>query len=246
MLYFAIDKRWSFKRIFKVGCLVFFSVMASYSYALDKGEVSVEHSPSGHFDFYVFALTWQPSYCTINNLKSCPNTFKIHGLWPYFKAPVNGRVKNYHPSYCFASPGCSSFEDCSIDKRVIHLISENTRLKKWFPDDPSALLKHEWRKHGTCAGVNQTEYFDLIETFKQGLDYQSLTKKIQAKNGQPMTRKEVLSTLPGNTSLWCKQYNGKDYLYEVHFFIGKQGEAFHHANTQIGDVCPEQFIAPVY
>ncbi len=217
------------------------------SSALDKWETSVEHSPSGQFDFYVYALTWQPSYCKINSLTSCPNAFKAHGIWPYFKTPKNSKIQNYHPAYCFASPGCSTFEDCPLDSKTVRFVKENPRLKALRPDAPDTLLQHEWRKHGTCSGLSQIDYFNLLTRFESSLQYGTLLNKLKEKNNQPITRKEVIASLPANTSLWCKNYQGKDYLFEIHFYIDKQGEPFNDSGPQqIGDPCPEKFIAPLY
>jgi ribonuclease T2 len=215
------------------------------AFLMDSWERDVENSPSGIFDFYVYAITWQPSFCQINNINTGSNEFKLHGVWPYFKTPETSSIKNYHPSFCLASPGCSSFEVCDITNETINTIQNDPVLKAMLPDNPQKLLAHEWIKHGICSGLNQQDYFFLAKNFKNKVDYKNLEDLIKEKNGEVITRKEVMDTLPESTSLWCKQHNGVDYLYEVHFFLDKSGNNFFDTDTQIGNPCPETFIAPV-
>ncbi|WP_368465606.1 ribonuclease [Hoeflea sp. TYP-13] len=109
-----------------------------------------ETAPAGSgFDFYVLALSWSPSYCEAEgeraNKQQCGGErqygFVVHGLWPQFE-------KGY-PQFCIEDP-----------QKV------EVRIEDGFLDImPSrALIRHQWKKHGTCAGLSQTHYFDTIRT----------------------------------------------------------------------------------
>ena len=101
------------------------------------------------FDFYVLALSWSPTYCLHEGRErqdrtQCGNRekhdFIVHGLWPQFE--------QRYPEYC------------------------PTRLSDRVPDTlgrsvmdltPSmGLIGHMWRKHGTCSGLSQADYFTVV------------------------------------------------------------------------------------
>lgn len=101
------------------------------------------------FDFYVLALSWSPSYCAAEgenaNRQQCnaskPYGFIVHGLWPQFE-------KGY-PEFCANDGG-----------RVDRKIEEEMRTIM-----PSVgLIRHQWKKHGTCSGLSQQDYFQTLAT----------------------------------------------------------------------------------
>lgn len=101
---------------------------------------------SGKFDFYVLALSWSPSYCrsegTDANRQQCGTdkyySFIVHGLWPQFE--------NGYPSRCATR----------LSDRVPNGLARSlTDIMPSF-----GLIGHQWRKHGTCSGLNQQEYFE--------------------------------------------------------------------------------------
>ena len=99
----------------------------------------------GQFDYYALALSWSPSYCAgsgrAEKSPQCsgtrPYAFVLHGLWPQYE-------KGY-PASC------------------------RTRTKPWVPSQTiSAMLDimparglviHQYRKHGTCSGMEADRYF---------------------------------------------------------------------------------------
>ena len=113
-------------------------------------------SPSGDaaraddFDFYVLSLSWSPSWCSANDrggrTAQCNGRrsygLVVHGLWP--------QNERGWP------------EDCASDEpdRV-----PDSLLRGYYDIIPSAgLAGHEWRKHGTCSGLNQSRYFSTIRS----------------------------------------------------------------------------------
>lgn len=98
--------------------------------------------PSG-FDFYVLALSWSPSFCALEGRekgrRQCegpPQGFVLHGLWP--------QNERGYPEFC-------EHPSRNAPASVIRSISG------LFPED--GLARHQWRKHGTCAGLPPTAYF---------------------------------------------------------------------------------------
>lgn len=95
----------------------------------------------GRFDFYVLSLSWTPSYCEDegrNDRSQCgarPYAFVVHGLWP--------QNERGFPDYCDAGvePGRAD-------------IAAALALT---PSEP--LIRHEWRRHGTCSGLTPAAYF---------------------------------------------------------------------------------------
>jgi ribonuclease T2 len=101
-----------------------------------------------NFDFYVLSLSWSPSWCATNDRNGssaqCDSrrryTFITHGLWPQNE---RGWPQN-----------CDSREPSRVPQSLV---------RQYYDIIPSAgLAGHEWRKHGTCSGLNQRTYFETM------------------------------------------------------------------------------------
>ncbi|MEM1378714.1 MAG: ribonuclease T [Pseudomonadota bacterium] len=99
------------------------------------------------FGFYVLALSWSPGYCRSQgdrgNRQQCGDgtsfEWVVHGLWPQFERGF--------PEFCGARG----------DERVPRALGETL-----FDIMPSmGLIGHQWRKHGSCSGLTQDDYFDV-------------------------------------------------------------------------------------
>lgn len=99
------------------------------------------------FDFYVLALSWSPGYCRSQgeraNRQQCgsgrAHEWVVHGLWPQFERGF--------PEFC--EPG--------KDERVSRDLGETM-----FDIMPSmGLIGRQWRKHGSCSGLDHAQYFDV-------------------------------------------------------------------------------------
>jgi ribonuclease T2 len=100
---------------------------------------------AGDFDFYVLALSWSPTYCTLENQPDdaqCgveEHGFILHGLWPQYESG--------YPEYCRSA----------MSDRI-----SNATIRSIFEIMPSAgLARYQWRKHGICTGLRQDAYFAL-------------------------------------------------------------------------------------
>lgn len=100
----------------------------------------------GEFDFYVLALSWSPTYCAEAGARAdrvqCggprPFGFVLHGLWPQHE-------RGFPRACATAERGPNrGLVDDMLDVM------------------PSpALVRHQWRAHGTCSGLGPRGYFDL-------------------------------------------------------------------------------------
>ncbi|HWD13730.1 ribonuclease T [Pseudochrobactrum sp. sp1633] len=114
-------------------------------------------SANANFDFYVLSLSWSPSYCADNgnraNARQQCGTgrsygFIVHGLWPQYDRGF--------PESC--------------DHRQANDLVPRDLVSELSDIMPSAgLMRHEWRKHGTCAGISQRDYFSTVQNAYQAV-----------------------------------------------------------------------------
>ena len=102
----------------------------------------------GKFDYYVLALSWSPSFCEVaaergrESRDQCgarPFSFVVHGLWPQYETGF--------PEHCVRD---APFLDSSLINSMLDLMPAR------------GLIIHEWKKHGTCAGLAPRAYFETV------------------------------------------------------------------------------------
>lgn len=97
------------------------------------------------FDFYVLSLSWSPTYCRSeegrDNRQQCGSDADygliVHGLWP--------QNETGYPEFC-SSGGQERVPD-GLGRSLFDIMPG------------MGLIGHEWRKHGTCSGLSQQDYF---------------------------------------------------------------------------------------
>ena len=159
----------------------------------------------GQFDYYAVALSWSPSYCaTRRDPAQCGRGlgFVLHGLWPQFE-------KGY-PQTCSTQPLPNAVRD------------------NYAPIFPSPkLVGHEWRKHGTCSGLDPQAYFALSAKLKKQLvipaSYRSPAAPVRATPGELVQAFRAANPgMPVNSVLpFCA--DGGRFLREVHACFNKAG-----------------------
>ncbi len=171
----------------------------------------------GEFDFYVLALSWSPSYCASEgpraNKQQCgssrPFGFVVHGLWPQneWGYPANCQVANNRSGGSY------------VPRRIISSLSDIM---------PAAgLVAYQWRKHGSCSGLSQSDYFaTLRNAFDQVNIPPSLRNLASGTAGgrrvDPiLVEKAFIAANPGmkpeGISISCK----RNYLQEVRICMTK-------------------------
>lgn len=97
------------------------------------------------FDFYVLSLSWSPTFCATakaaQNREQCGTAREfgliVHGLWPQYE-------RGYPQSCPSDQPGRVP---SSLGRQYLDIM-------------PSmGLIGHQWRKHGSCSGLGQKDYF---------------------------------------------------------------------------------------
>ncbi|GGH33867.1 ribonuclease T2 [Cribrihabitans marinus] len=105
-----------------------------------------EGERAGEFDYYVLALSWSPNWCATEGdargSDQCDARHDygwiLHGLWPQFHRGW--------PSFC----------------RTAHTPPSRRMTRDMADIQGSAgLAWHQWRKHGTCSGLDPAGYFAL-------------------------------------------------------------------------------------
>jgi len=100
---------------------------------------------AGKFDYYVLSLSWSPSYCassgTAQGSPQCrgtrPYAFVLHGLWPQYE---RGYPEN-----------CKTAQRPWVPSTLISSMLDIMPAR--------GLVIHQYRKHGTCSGLDPEAYF---------------------------------------------------------------------------------------
>lgn len=161
----------------------------------------------GQFDYYAVALSWSPTYCaTRRDPAQCGRGlgFVLHGLWPQYE-------KGY-PESCSTQP-------------LPNAVREN--YAAIFPSPK--LVTHEWRRHGTCSGLEPAAYFALSAKLKDQLvippAYRSPAAPVRATPGEFVQAFRAANPgIPVNSVLpFCA--DGGRFLREIHACFNKAGAA---------------------
>ena len=115
----------------------------------DNRGSSSQRDVAGQFDYYALVLSWSPTHCAENNDRrnelQCNRrdgrryNFVLHGLWPqYERGYPNNCPTRFRPF---------------VPDRVIDAMLDIMPAK--------GLIIHEYKKHGTCSGLEPEGYYDL-------------------------------------------------------------------------------------
>lgn len=125
-----------------------FAALVIFSLAVSSASFAQPRNEPSKFDFYVLALSWSPSYCEAEGDRrggdaQCergrPFSFVVHGLWPQYERGS--------PRSCIepAPRIANSLIDSMLDLMPAR-----------------GLIIHQWRTHGTCAGLRADRYFETV------------------------------------------------------------------------------------
>ena len=117
------------------------------------GATSVSVPLGKGFDFYVLSLSWSPTWCRGNDPKGKSEQCErgsgliVHGLWPQYERG--------YPQFC--QTGQSDRVPEALGRQYLDIV-------------PSmGLIGHQWRKHGTCSGLSQADYFAVTRAARERL-----------------------------------------------------------------------------
>lgn len=108
--------------------------------------LAAEQNVSGKFDYYVLSLSWSPNWCAITGdargSDQCDTRHDhgwiLHGLWPQYE-------KGF-PEFCQTAKRPPSR---GMTAEMADIMGT------------SGLAWHQWKKHGTCSGLEAADYFAL-------------------------------------------------------------------------------------
>jgi ribonuclease T2 len=131
----------------------------------------------GHFDYYLLALSWSPSYCIVHpgDRNQCQGRgfgFVLHGLWPQFNA-------GGYPQSCTTNVG--------VDRAA-------QQVGRTLYPSPE-LMAHEWQRHGTCSGLAPLDYFRTADRATAVLHVPSIFKAPGAD--QRLSSGQILAAFAG-------------------------------------------------
>jgi ribonuclease T2 len=121
-----------------------FAVLLALSMPAEARWQTRGNDSPGSFDFYVLALSWSPGWCATGGARKGGGQcnigsgygFVLHGLWPQYARGF--------PSNCAAVARSPTPAAMQVARAI-------------YPEE--GLARYEWRKHGTCSGLDPLSYF---------------------------------------------------------------------------------------
>lgn len=166
--------------------------------------------PAGSgFDYYVLALSWSPSYCAAEgeraNRQQCdsgrPYGFVVHGLWPQYEQGFP--------------------QDCDTPQPRNVPYAQARQLSDIMPS--TGLVTYQWRKHGSCSGLSQQDYFAVM---RQAAQHVAIPSAYRQPNRRAPVNPQVLEQAftaanPGLQKDGIAVTCDRDYLREVRICLTK-------------------------
>lgn len=111
-----------------------------------QSSADTARNATGAFDYYVLSLSWSPNWCTLTGdarqSDQCDARHEhgwiLHGLWPQFE-------KGY-PQFCQTAKRAPSR---AMTRDMSDIMGT------------AGLAWHQWKKHGTCSGLDAPDYYSL-------------------------------------------------------------------------------------
>lgn len=167
---------------------------------------------AGDFDYYALVLSWSPTYCegagSDRAEPQCdgkrPYAFVLHGLWPQYESG--------YP------------ESCEIGRKPWVPKSVIRAMLDIMPSE--RLVIHEFKKHGTCSGLQAEDYFGLSRRLFGQITVPA--RYAAAKSELHLTPKEITDDfLAANPQLTAAMISvdcaKKGRLRELHVCFSKEG-----------------------
>lgn len=161
----------------------------------------------GRFDYYAVALSWSPAFCaTHDDPNQCASGrqagFVMHGLWPQYE--------HGYP------------QECSTERLAPQ---DKERYASLFPSP--GMINHEWKKHGTCSGLNPAAYFDMSARLRNQLTipapYQRPVTPVRTSYGEFVQAFRTANPRLAENSVLPFCGAGGKFLNEIHACFDKRG-----------------------
>jgi ribonuclease T2 len=167
-------------------------------FALAAGAFLFACDESPTITHFVLALSWQPAFCESNEERPecraldsgdfAATHLTVHGLWP------NDRL-NAGPTYCGIDEETRALDKpkswCELPEPEM---SGKTRahLAQTMPGVLSCLDRHEWIKHGTCAGIGAERYFGETVRLAAAVQATAFGRTVAANVGREVAAEQLI------------------------------------------------------
>ena len=139
----------SFSAAFAIMLVALFAQPALAQRMFDEDGEQDQRNVAGVFDYYALVMGWSPTYCSERESggyePQCDRndgrrySFVLHGLWPQHERGFPGNCRTRRKPF--------------VPQGVIDNMLD-------IMPSPSLII-HEYRKHGTCSGLDPASYYDL-------------------------------------------------------------------------------------
>lgn len=143
---------------------------------------------------YVLAVNWQPAFCELSpRTTECRNqrptsfeatNFTLHGLWPQ---PRDNQYCNVSTRERMDSEDGRWRDLAQLDLPL----ALRRELDQVMPGSQSGLDRHEWTKHGTCYGTDQSTYYTDALDLMLALNTSEVAELFAANIGKRITLTQV-------------------------------------------------------
>ncbi|GLE01429.1 hypothetical protein PINS_up010259 [Pythium insidiosum] len=167
------------------------------------------------FDFYVLAVSWQPEFChgkeqeypgCVKPRDFWRSHFTLHGLWPE-------RERGKHPGFCHGPAFDPAAVEEAVGLDVLLQFWPNVKIAAGSADYVD-FWRHEWTRHGTCSGLEQTTYFTrAVDIIRNGtlstptLMQQNVGKSVSTADLRAAFKRDVDGDEDDNVVLKCDHNN---------------------------------------
>jgi ribonuclease T2 len=176
---------------------------------------SAHNNEAGQFDYYALVLSWSPSFCADGGHADSPQcassaprpyNFVLHGLWPQYQ---KGWPQN-----------CPTDASPFVPNRLINQMLDIMPARQ--------LVIHEYKKHGTCSGLDPEGYFALARRLYTSIQIPQRFQNPEVT--QSVSPDEVLAEFekinpelkPDMIAVSCG--GGGNRLKEVHICMSRDGK----------------------
>lgn len=211
--------------VITVSAVLAVGVVAAVTYSqfvLDREPTPTVRSAESTSSLLV--MTWGPTLCTVEHtnpgcssghVEAMGTALVLHGLWPQPRSEelcgvshtIAEEVRNVHSGSmpALAIPG-------ELETKLESIMS-----------DASVMAPHEWYTHGTCSGVDPTEYFTVAAQLadQASAALNPIFAQSQGNRLTPSTIRAAVDDSFGDgagsrISLTCREIGGKgSAVYEV-------------------------------
>ncbi|SIP94368.1 ribonuclease T2 [Rhizobium sp. RU20A] len=200
--------------------------------ATTEQTASTTRLPQGSgFDFYVLSLSWSPTWCAGNDPNGrtdqcevgAENAFVVHGLWPQYERG--------YPEFCKTDE--PDRVSNAIGREVIDIM-------------PSmGLIGHQWRKHGSCSGLSQRDYFTVVAAAREKIAIPvELQRPTRALRRAPLAVEDAfIASNPGLDRRMMAATCRSGELQEVRICLSKSNLSFRACPEVDRDSCRARDLA---